>query len=171
MSTAVINIKAAEAENDSLINKNIEFNYTIAQLNYSNDSLVQKLNNVRKELNIKDKSIKELQYLASHNVKTDSIFIKDTIFKEPSFRLDTLVGDEWAKLKLGLEYPNKIEAEYSFKNETMIFSSSRKETIDPPKKCWLLRLFQKKHIITDVEIVQNNPYCENDIHKHIKIVN
>ena len=131
LSTAVINIKAAEAENDSLINKNIEFNYTIAQLNFSNDSLI----------------------------------------KDIDFKLDTVVGDEWAKLKLGLEFPNKIQTEYSFKNETMVFSSSRKETIDPPKKCWLLRLFQKKHIITDVEIIQNNPYCENDIHKHIKIVN
>ena len=171
LATAVINIKAAEAENDSLINKNIEFNYTIEQLNFSNDSLVKKLNDARKELKIKDKSIKELQNIASHNTKTDSILVRDTIFKDIDFKLDTVVGDEWAKLKLGLEFPNKIQTEYSFKNETMVFSSSRKETIDPPKKCWLLRLFQKKHIITDVEIVQNNPYCENDIHKHIKIVN
>ena len=94
LATAVINIKAAEAENDSLINKNIEFNYTIEQLNFSNDSLIKKLNDARKELKIKDKSIKELQYLASHNTKTDSIFVTDTIFKDPEFKLDTIVGDE-----------------------------------------------------------------------------
>ena len=171
LSTAVINIKAAEAENDSLINKNIEFNYTIEQLNYSQDSLIQVLNNMRKSLKIKDKHIKELQYLASQNRKTDTLHLRDTIFREKEFCLDTVIGDEWAKLQLHLQYPSEIVADYSFKNETMIFSSTRKETIDPPKKCWLLRLFQKKHTITDVEVVQNNPYCENDLHKHIKIVN
>ncbi len=170
LSTAVINLKAYEAENDSLINKNIEYNYTIDQLNYSQDSLVNILNNARKSLKIKDKQLQELQYLASLNRKIDTIRFTDTIFKAPSFEMDTLVGDEWAKLNIHLKYPNIIDADYSFKNETLVISSSRKETVDPPKKCWLLRLFQKKHTIVDVEVIQNNPYCENEKHKHIKIV-
>lgn len=173
LSTAVINIKAYESENDSLINKNIEYNYTIEQLNSSSDSLVKELNNVRKILKIKDKNIAELQYIAAHNVKRDSIIIheRDTIFKEKDFYLDTIIGDKWAKLELELKYPNQINAEYSFNNETMILSSSYKETIEPPHKCWLIRLFQKKHYVTEVEVIQQNPYCENDRHKHIKIVN
>lgn len=171
LSTAVINNKAYEAENDSLINKNIEFNYTIEQLNASGDSLIKELNKVRKELKIKDKNIAELQYLASHSRKTDSIFVRDTIFRDKDFYLDTMIGDKWAKLQLELKYPNQINAEYSFNNETIILSSSYKETIEPPHKCWLIRLFQKKHYVTEVEVIQNNPYCENDKHKHIKIVN
>ena len=170
LSTAVINNKAYEAENDSLINKNIEFNYTVEQLNHSSDSLVRELNNVRKQLKIKDKHIEELQYLASHTTKVDTLHIRDTIFRDPEFNLDTLVADEWAKLQLHLEYPNEIAAEYSFRNETVVVSSSRVETVDPPHKCWFIRLFQKKHKIIDVEVIQNNPYCENDLHKHIKIV-
>lgn len=171
LSTAVINIKAYESENDSLINKNIEYNYTVEQLNASTDSLVKELNNVRKILKIKDKNIAELQYIASHTSKADSIFIRDTIFKDKDFYLDTIISDKWAKLQLGLKYPNEIDANYSFNNETIILSSSYKETIEPPHKCWLIRLFQKKHYVTEVEVIQQNPYCENDRHKHIKIVN
>lgn len=171
LSTAVINLKAYESENDSLINKNIEYNYTVEQLNASTDSLVKELNNVRKTLKIKDKNIAELQYIASHTSKVDSIFIRDTIFKDKDFYLDTIISDKWAKLQLSLRYPNEIDAEYSFNNETVIISSSHKETIEPPHKCWLVRLFQKKHFVTEVDVIQNNPYCENDIHKHIKIVN
>lgn len=171
LSTAVINLKAYESENDSLINKNIEYNYTVEQLNASTDSLVRELNNVRKALKIKDKHIAELQYIASHSSKVDSIFVRDTIFKDKDFCLDTIIADKWAKLQLNLKYPNEIIADYSFNNETVIVSSSHKETVEPPHKCWLIRLFQKKHYVTEVEVIQNNPYCENDKHKHIKIVN
>lgn len=167
---AVVNNKAYEAENDSLINKNIAFNFTIAQLNYNQDSLVKELNRVRKQLKVKDKQIDELQYIASHTRKVDSIFIRDTIFKDPELNLDTLIANEWAKLKLHLQYPNEIDADYSFKNETIIVSSTKVETVDPPHKCWFIRLFQKKHKVVEVEVIQNNPYCENDLHKHIKIV-
>ena len=82
----------------------------------------------------------------------------------------TTSSDEWAKLQLHLQYPNEIAAGYSFRNETVIVSSSKKETINPPNKCWLIRLFQRKHKIIEVEVIQNNPYCENDMHKHIKII-
>ena len=169
--TAISNIKAFESENDRLVNNNMLFTYTIDQLNYSNDSLIQVLNDLRKELKIKDRNIQELQYIASINRKQDTLFIRDTIFKDPTFIMDTLVADQWASLNLHLSYPNEITADYSFKNETVIISSSKKETVNPPKKCGLFRLFQKKHTVTEVEVIQNNPYCENDLHKHIKIIN
>ena len=92
LSTAVINNKAYEVENSSLKEKTIQFEYTVNQLNYSKDSLVQKLNNVRKQLAIKDKNIKELQYIASTNSKVDTIVVSDTIFKA-DFQLDTLIKD------------------------------------------------------------------------------
>jgi len=170
LSTAVINNKAYLAENSELKDKTIQFEFTVEQLKYSTDSLMQKLNDARKELKIKDKNIQELQYIASTNHKIDSIYIKDTIFKQPEFRLDTLIKDDWASLNLNLEYPNKIVADYSFKNETTIISSTTRETIDPPKKCWIGRLFQKKHTLVVVDVIQENPYCTNNAERHVKIV-
>ena len=89
---AVTNIKAYELENSALKDDTIEFQYTIEQLNYSKDSLNQKINKLRKELKIKDKDIQRLQYTVSENKKKDSIFVHDTIFRE-KVKIDTTIGD------------------------------------------------------------------------------
>ena len=98
---AVTNIKAYELENSALRDDTIEFQYTIEQLNYSNDSLNQKINKLRKELRIKDKDIQKLQYMVSESHKKDSIIIRDTIFME-NVKVDTTLADDWSKLHLQL---------------------------------------------------------------------
>ena len=171
---AVTNIKAYELENSALKDDNIEFQYTIEQLNYSKDSLNQKINKLRKELKIKDKDIKNLQYKLSENQKKDSIvFIHDTLFRE-SVKIDTVIRDDWSKLNLKLEYPNVVVAEYSFKNESLVTTYLKNETVDPPHKCALIRLFQrlfpKKHNVIHVIVREQNPYCETKEQKFINIV-
>ena len=48
------NQKAFIAENSSIKEENRVFKLTVEQLNYYNDSILQKMNDVRKELKIKD---------------------------------------------------------------------------------------------------------------------
>ena len=48
------NQKAFIAENSSLKDESRAFKFTVEQLNYYNDSILQKMNDVRKELKIKD---------------------------------------------------------------------------------------------------------------------
>ena len=166
---ATTNIKAYELENSALKDDTIEFQYTIEQLNYSKDSLNQKINKLRKELKIKDKDIQKLQYIVSENSKKDSVFIHDTIFRE-KVKVDTTMGDNWSKLHLQLEFPNIVVANYSFRNESLVTTYLKKETIDPPHKCALIRLFQKKHNVIHVEVLEQNPYCETKEQKFINIV-
>lgn len=171
---AVTNIKAYELENSALKDDTIEFQYTIDMLNHSKDSLNQKINKLRKELKIKDKDIQKLQYKLSENQKKDSIvFIHDTLFRE-SVKIDTVIRDDWSKLNLKLEYPNVVVAEYSFKNESLVTTYLKKETVDPPHKCALIRLFRKlfpkKHNVIHVEVREQNPYCETKEQKFINIV-
>ena len=52
--TLISNQKAFIAENSSLKEENRVFKFTVEQLNYYNDSILQKMNEVRKELKIKD---------------------------------------------------------------------------------------------------------------------
>lgn len=52
--TLISNQKAFIAENSSLKEENRVFKFTVEQLNYYNDSILQKMNDVRKELKIKD---------------------------------------------------------------------------------------------------------------------
>lgn len=167
---ATTNIKAYELENLALKDNTIEFQYTIEQLNHSKDSLNQKINKLRKDLKIKDKDIQKLQYILSENQKKDSIIVHDTLFTE-KVKIDTTLSDDWSKLHLQLEFPNKVVTEYSFKNESLVTTYLKKETIKPPHKCIFVRWFQKKHKMIYVEINEQNPYCEIKEQKFINIIN
>lgn len=170
LSISKSNEKAFIAENNGLKEENIAFKFTIDQLNYFNDSLTTKMNEVRKELKIKDKDLKQMQYLLSQAQKTDTIRFRDTLFIDKNLQLDTLIGDEWYNIRLGLQYPNLITTTPTFKSETYIVTSSKKETINPPKKCAIARWFQKKHHIIRVEVIEKNPYIENKQQRFIEII-
>ena len=170
ISNAITNIKAYELENSALRDDTIEFKYTIEQLNYSKDSLNYRINELRKDLKIKDKDIQKLQYMLSENQKKDSIvFVHDTLFRE-NIKVDTTLSDNWSKLHLQLEYPNTVLAEYSFKNESLVTTYIKRETVNPPHKCAFIRWFQKKHKVIHVEINEQNPYCEIKEQRFINII-
>ena len=170
ISNAITNIKAYELENSALRDDTIEFKYTIEQLNYSKDSLNQRINKLRKDLKIKDKDIQKLQYMLSENQKKDSIvFVHDTLFRE-NIKVDTTLNDNWSKLHLQLEYPNTVLAEYSFKNESLVTTYIKRETVNPPHKCAFIRWFQKKHKVIHIEINEQNPYCEIKEQRFINII-
>lgn len=170
LSISISNEKAFIAENSSLKEENRVFKFTVGQLNYYNDSILQKMNDVRKELKIKDKDLKQMQYLLSEATKKDTIVFRDTLFREPTLDIDTLVGDKWYQMRLGLKYPSTITTDPKFVSEKYIMVDYKKETINPPKKCWLLRLFQKKHKVVEVNVVEKNPYIGNKQQRFIEIV-
>lgn len=170
LSVLMSNQKAFISENSSLREENRMFKFTVEQLNYYNDSILQKMNEVRKELNVKDKDLKQMQYLLSEATKKDTIVFRDTLFREPSLSIDTLIGDKWYQMRLGLKYPSTITTAPTFISEKYVVVDYKKETINPPKKCWLLRLFQKKHKVVEVNVVEKNPYIENKQQRFIEIV-
>lgn len=170
LSISKSNEKALLITEDTLNNKVRELQLTTEQLSYFNDSIIKKLNSVRNELKIKDKDLKSLQYISSKANKVDTVVFRDTIFKEKDFRIDTIISDRWYRLNLELEYPNKIIANPSFNSEKYVVIHTKRETIDPPKKCWLLRLFQKKHTVVEVDIIEESPYIENKQQRFIEIV-
>lgn len=167
---AVNNNKAYELENLELKDQAIAFKFTIGQINHSKDSLIQKLNQVRKDLKIKDKEVLNLQYLISENQKSDSIvFVHDTIFQRGTV-IDTLIGDEWSRLALHAEYPNLLNVDYSFNNETAVVVHGSRVIVGTPKKCFIGRWFQKKQNIVEINVVQQNPYCKNKENKFIEVI-
>lgn len=164
------NQKAFIAENSSLKDESRAFKFTIEQLNYYNDSILQKMNNVRKELSIKDKNLKQMQYLLSEATKKDTIVFRDTLFREPTLDIDTLIGDKWYNIRLGLKYPNLITTNPTFISEKYIIVNKKKETINPPKKFFLFRWFQRKHWVMEVHIKEKNPYIKEVNNKFVEII-
>ena len=168
--TLISNQKAFIAENSSLKNENRVFKFTIEQLNYYNDSILQKMNDVKKELKIKDKNLKQLQYLLSVSTKKDTVLFTDTIFRDKSLALDTIIGDKWYNIRLGLKYPNLIYTEPTFISEKYIIVNKKKETVNPPKKFFLFRWFQRKHWVMEVHIKEKNPYIKETNNKFVEII-
>ena len=170
ISISMSNQKAFITENSSLKDENRVFKFTVEQLNYYNDSILQKMNEVRKELKIKDKNLKQLQYLLSVSTKKDTVLFTDTIFKDKSLALDTIIGDRWYNIRLGLKYPNLIYIEPTFTSEKYIIVNKKKETVNPPKKFFLFRWFQKKHWVMEVHIKEKNPYIKEINNKFVEII-
>ena len=168
ISISMTNQKAFIAENSSLKEENRVFKFTVEQLNYYNDSILQKMNDVRKELNIKDKDLKQMQYLLSEATKKDTIVFRDTLFREPSLNIDTLIGDKWYNIRLGLKYPNLITTNPTFISEKYIIVNKKKETINPPKKFFISRWFQRKHWVMEVNVVEKNPYIKESNNRFIE---
>jgi hypothetical protein len=167
---AVENVKSYSEQFSTATNKNRALKLTIEQLNYSNDSILQELNASRKELKVKDSKLQSMQYVASSFTKTDTIVLRDTIFKDTKMDIDTLVSDEWYSVKVGLKYPSTIAVSPEFKSVKNIIVSAKKETVDPPKKFFLFRWFQKKHYVLNIDVVEKNPYVQNQVNRYVEIV-
>ena len=165
-----LNQKAFIAENSSLKEQGRIFKFTIEQLGYYNDSVLQEMNKVKKELKVKDKGLQQLQYLLSVSTRKDTVLFTDTIFKNKELALDTLIGDKWYNIRLGLKYPNLIYTEPTFTSEKYIIVNKKKETVNPPKKFFLFRWFQRKHWVMEVNIKEKNPYIKEVNNKFVEII-
>ena len=165
------NNKAYQNQLDTAKNKSNAFQFKANQLQYLNDSIVDKLKKVQTELKIKDKNLQEMYYMSSKATKTDTVTLKgDTIFKDKSVKVDTLLGDSWYNIRIKLQYPATIITIPTFKSEKYVIASYQKEYIDTPSKLWIVRLFQKKQKVIIVNVVEKNPYITNSQNRFIQIV-
>ena len=168
---AVENAKAYSELFSNSENKNRAFKRTIDQLKNSSDSIFQERNEARKELKVKDSKLKSLQYVSSSFFKVDTITLKgDTVFKDPQLNIDTLLSDKWYSVKVGLKYPSTVTIEPKFLSIKYIVVSAKKETVNPPKRFFLFRWFQKKQVRVNVDVVEKNPYVQNQDNRFVEIV-
>lgn len=169
LENTTINYKALENEAYGLKNENRTYLLTIEDLELTQDSLLNEVNEVRKALKIKDKEIRDLAYLLSTASRVDTLFVRDTIFQE-GVKIDTTITDDkWYSLNLGLHYPNEVIVEPQFKSEKNLIFFVRKEVLHP-SKCRFVNLFRKKAKVMEVVVEEKNPYITNDKQKFIHIV-
>ena len=57
-----------------------------------------------------------------------------------------------------------------FKSEKHIIVSTKKETVNPPKKFFLFRWFQKKMKVLHVDVVEKNPYVDGETSRYVEII-
>lgn len=166
---AEANVKAYDELLSMEREKSVAYSLTIDQLGGARDSLIQELDGLRTELGVKDKDLKALQNIRTVVSKADTVVFNDTLFID-SLSIDTVVGDEWCSVRVGLSYPSSVSVIPEFKSEKGIVVSVRKETVNPRKKWWLLRLFQKKHKVLHVDVVEKNPYVTGSESRYVEIL-
>jgi len=172
LSTAIANTKSYESlYSESETSKKV-LQLTIDQLNYSKDSVIERLNAVRKENKVLSKEIKELYFLLSEASIKDTVFLTQTktIVEPADVQLDTLIENKWYTLGYKLKYPEYLTYSIKVPSEKYIITSTKKETINPPKRCKLVRLFQKKHKVLTVDVIEKNPYITNKEERFVKII-
>lgn len=162
LEVATANEKAFAHQLDKTKGENYVFQLRIDQLELFNDSIASKLKKIQKDNNIKDSKIQEFQYMLADYKKSDTIVLTDTIFKDADFALDTTIGDRWMNTELSLKYPNQICVSPNVRSEKEVVIYTKRETIDPPKKFFLCRWFQKKHTVVKVIVNEENPYIQNE---------
>lgn len=153
------NVKAYASLNDSITQNNRVFSLKIEDLTRLNDSLFLEMKSVSDRLKIREDRIRQMQYMMESYNKTDTVVVRDTIFKETGFKLDTMFGDEWGKTRLQLEHPNTIIVGHSYTNKKHVIFSSYKEPIKE-RKWFLPRWFTRKRTYVEATVVDENPYVE-----------
>lgn len=167
---SLTNSEALLIENSVVKKQNVVMQFTVSQLEYYNDSINDKLNQARKELKIKDNNLESLQYYYETFTRVDTVTLtQDTIFIK-DLSIDTTIVDTFYTCNIKLMYPNIVAVKPNFINEKLIFISSKKETINPPMKLWICRIFQKKHTVLTIDVKDTNPYMETNKTRFIEII-
>lgn len=167
--TSVQNNKAYQSQLDAANERNRVFVFEIEQLEYINDSTIRQLDSMRRELDIKDSRIRQMGKVREYVYITDSIVLHDTIFRDPCFVLDTCLGDEWYDNDIHMEYPNRISSTICVNTDQNVFLHVTRETVNTPCKTWIGRLFQRKHDVYNVTVIENNPYANIKENKFVII--
>lgn len=165
------NNKALMERYNDLDAENYELMFTLEDYNYYSDSLLERLRETQEELKIKDKELRYVQSLNTTLVKYDTVVLseRDTLFVE-GLSIDTTIGDRYISNRVVLEYPNRVELSTVVRSEKDVLITQERETVRPPKSCWLGRLFQRKHDVIKVHVKEHNPYVDKTEEVFIKIV-
>ena len=161
------NTKALLNDKDSEI---IALQLSLDVLRHTNDSTIQNLLKQQEKLNIKNKELQTMISMASQFHVHDTLRLHDTIFKEPTFWMDTCFKDQWRTTCLDMRYPGDICVDATMVSKKEVYVTAKRETIEPPHWFFLCRWFQKKHTVTRVIINEENPYIENQENVYIRVV-
>lgn len=143
------------------------FRMRISDLEVTGDSLICVLDSMRRQIGIRDKRLREMHHRVTYVERTDTVYLSDSIFISG---LDTTITDGWVSTHLKIEVPNKITHSVSVRNQTDLFVTTKRETVNPPRKFFLFRLFQKKHTVVTVVAKEGNPWCQTAESRHVEVI-
>lgn len=172
-------LQSYKLKNDQNVSRSAQLINTISELKYSKDSMDLILMKTIELMKIKDNKIVSLIHYNSsttntnHGVFTDSIIPKpnDSIDERKTIIKTSYLKSEWVDNIVIYNTQNDSIIVTTFsRDELIIVGHKKRETINPPKKFFLWRWFQKKQDIIYFDITNRNKNCKIDYIKSVKIV-
>lgn len=148
------NIRAYEEIASNAQDNSRVLQLTIDELNHSKDSLIQQVNNVKKELKIKDKNLTDASVINTQINDSVKTVIKEKLI---DFNEELKLNDLTTIIVSRKD--SILTAKIDIKNQQIIFVEDKKE-YKRFYKNWLLRFFHfdfKKVRIKNYQIVNSNP--------------
>lgn len=145
------NIIYYQEQQDTLKDSNRVLRLTIDEFKDSKDSIVSQLNDARKELNIKDKQLKQAQSQTQQIIVDTAIVVKENNFKE------VIKPNELTSIIIA-KTDSILTAKIDIKNTQTLFLSSKKE-YKRKYKNWFRRLLKfdfKKQTVYNYTIKNSN---------------
>lgn len=145
----------------ALYDDKVVLQFSIERLKHINDSVIQNLMDQKKKLNIRNKELQAMASLGS------TFHVRDTIQLNLT-SLDTCLTDEWRSVCLS-SIDNQLCTDVTVKSQKDVYVTTKRETIEPPKRFFICRWFQKKHTVTRVTVHEENPYIESQENVYVRI--
>ena len=146
-----------------LIHRNIALQNEVSRVSINMKAIIAENNG------LSDRNLAFQLTIEDLTTKTDNLKIRDTIFRNPTFKLDTCLLDKWSETRLSLSYPGNIKINSIFNNEKYVIVHSKREPIRP-HKCKFVNFFRKKHTVLEIEVVDKNPYVKTERQRFIEII-
>lgn len=143
-------------DNGKLHSQSIQYGTTIANLKASKDSLDKAFLDMVAEYEVKIKDLTQAGQVTTTTVYSPPKIHYVATAKDTTYNLSKLpfIIDE-IHIK-----DDSLSSHLEIFNKQAILWHTKRETIDPPKKFFLFRWFQKKHDVTYVDIVNDNPFIQ-----------
>lgn len=138
----------------------------VGELSAAGDRQLRAMDSLRREIGVRDRRLRSMHRRVTEVSRVDTVLVPDTVV---AASLDTVIDDGWVRTELSLA-PGRVGVGTRVRNETTIIVSSRRETVGPPRRFFLLRLFQRRHTVVTVRAVEGNPWCETRESRSVEIV-
>lgn len=140
---------------DRYVTESRTFQKTIRDLKYEKDKITKKQNAIINDLKLDIKKLNQVGYVST---KIDTVLVSTKITKDSCYVFD---------------YGPQMKATFCIKdssatyrpeiaNDLSLFFTDKRETIEPPKKFFISRWFQKKHTIVMATAINSNKYVKTD---------
>lgn len=130
--------------------KSVQYENTLREFEYAQDSITKEMYKMLKSTDIRLKKLTQAGYVRT---TVDTVLQSNTVFAVPDTTVDLSTKDI---INIITFKQGALTSKVGIENSQFLYWSSHKETIEPPRKFFLRRWFQKKHDITEVEIVNSN---------------